>query len=828
MFKISFPYRAPYLAAIMLVACTTPLYLANLPNVKTLLIISLFFGILTLLKKNIIFIYVFIFLIIFSSFIYQAQQHQRNQLDFQYAKKQFFLTAEIVDFPKNSTYDGHINISLKVRLSADAIANDGNIVLRKNSILKISCYQCEKTFSLGQIWQFQAKLKPPLGSASWGAFDYEKYAFANRIVATGYLQERSAKKLTSQKSLLNRFRKNIHSMLDSKYSDEKLIYERKGNIDHKSLNSNNLALLKALIVGDRAQLRSEHWKLFRNTGTSHLMSISGLHITLVFFLMNFLIRIILSLLLNIMPLVLSRRLMENCFYRISLPTFSMFGALIIASFYAFATGLSVPTQRAILMLAIICMARLFSKNISLIEALSIAIIVILLVDPLSTLHNGFWLSAIAVLMIAVLVKGRDTKGLLHCRMALAMIPVTLLFFNNAPLISPLANVILIPIVSIIVLPFAFLLVLVSLTFKTIFSKEGVVSEYIDRIWHFLNMFIDMVWYLLELFSRWQILINEYIPLSLQNNRISITFLILTAGMTLVWRLAFARSLLLLPLLVFFLIEPREKLHEGEFSMTTLDVGQGLAIVLETANSYIIFDTGIGFSESDSAERIILPFLKHQGRKTVSHIIVSHADNDHIGGLQTLKEYYPLTPVLINETKNIIVNEPNTSSCYAKKWQQDGVNFEIFPEIQISESTFKTPSKKLKRNNRSCVMKVSSIYGAVLLPADIERVSEHYIAKNFPQKLKAQVLLAAHHGSRTSSTPVFLNKVDPKLVIISAAYFSPYGHPHQDVLTRLQQQVEKVLMTGRSGSIKINFLKDGIQRREFRALHPRFWYSEFLN
>lgn len=838
-------FRVQFITTNLLLACSLPLYQPSLVKPSLLWIIALGFLILyclSFLNRNpqlnhhfsicrLMLIHSMIFLMMMAHFSFRAEQFQLKQLSFSEAKNVFLIQAKIIDFPKHTVQQGlhsSHNIAMEMKVVKAVKNKDGSEVLSKGSIIRLSCYRCHKNYQIGGIWLLNARLKPPKGSASWGAFDYEKYAFANELSAIGHFNELSATLLKTELSIIQKLRLNIRQIL-TRYAGSKKIAK----------NNNNVALLYALIVGDRSLLLSEHWRLFRETGTSHLIAISGLHITLLFFLGSFFIRKALELVLTVLPTSLSRYLMDNVFRYLSFQSIAMFSGLIIAILYALSAGFSVPTQRAILMLSVICTSQMIGHKLSLFESLCLAIIILLVCLPLSTLHSGFWLSCLALLIIVMLLKSRESKWLMQFRMALVMMPITLLIFNQTSIVSPIANIIFIPVIGFIVLPISLLLVVVALLIPDS-------SYWLILCWKAFDFILDGVWQGLEYFSVVQYSILNQLP-SVHMSWINITLLILLAILILFWRFAFARFLLMMPILMMTLIDSKPELEEGEFSITALDVGQALALIIETQNAYTIYDTGNAFMHSDSAERIIIPYLKQAKAKKIHTIIVSHLDKDHVGGLASMIKFSDQTAILVNrpaELKKITAlaltsrNEmkshfnfahssykndiKNTQKCYSKLWQQDGVSFEILPAFKSNHAVLN------KRNNTSCILIIKSSYGSAILPGDIERAAEHYLVENHQEKIDVDLLVAAHHGSRTSSTPLFLKHVEPKHVIISAAYFNPYGHPHPGVLKRIKKYSNKIMTTADSGSIKIIYLKDGIQTQEYRALHPRFWYSDSLN
>ena len=818
-----------------LCACALGTYLPFLPSkgvTGSFIILSVFLLILVMFKAKrsyscrLFCVHILIFVLMLGNFFLHAHQKKSSQLHFDYAQQHILIRAKIIDFAKYQQVSDFKITSIHLKLSKIAKSENNRTILKQGAILRLKCYRCTEQFELGETWQILVKLKPPKGTASWGAFDFEKYALANNIAATGYFTANSARLISNDISLIDSIRRLIRLVLIKQFNN--IQFQSGSELGEAGFiqnndNARNLALLKALILGDRSGLTSEQWRLFRETGTSHLIAISGLHITLVFFMVSFVTRKLLNGFLRVLPTNISRRILDVCFRHINLQIFSLLIGFLFACVYAFIAGFSLPTQRAVLMLGIFSFCKMFNKQLSLLECLCVSLIGLLILFPTSTLHIGFWLSFFAILIIVVLLKNRENSVLMHCRMALTMMPFTLLVFNQAPIISPIVNIIFIPLITAFLLPSALVLTVLSISMIN-FQMPWLISC-VDFLWWGLNELLTFGWQGLILFSQLQSQFIQQLP-SVSNKGSFVFFLILLVSLLMFWRFAIAKHLLLIPLILVFYFGHKPQLKQGEFALINLDVGQGLAVLIETSQHFVIYDTGNAFIDSDSAQHTIIPYLRQKPHKAVHTIVISHADKDHIGGLQSLLQTTTATTLLINDLKAVKnqaelvqINQHQQHSCYAKSWQLDGLTFNVFPEITIKYFG------RLNRNNSSCVLKITSQYGTALLPGDIERNTEHYLVEKYKKNLSADILLVPHHGSRTSSTPAFLNAVMPKHAIISTAYFSPYGHPHKNVLQRLKKYSGEVLSTADSGSIKFIYSKDGILKREFRALYPRFWYSE---
>jgi competence protein ComEC len=248
---------------------------------------------------------------------------------------------------------------------------------------------------------------------------------------------------------------------------------------------------------------------------------------------------------------------------------------------------------------------------------------------------------------------------------------------------------------------------------------------------------------------------------------------------------------------------------GELWLTILDVGQGLAVVVRTQGHALLYDTGPAFSEQVSAgERIVVPYLRASGLRRLDGLIVSHDDLDHSGGalavLQAMPVQWLSSP--LSDVHPISEAAAHKRRCSAgERWEWDGVAFEMLHPDAESYNDF-----GLKDNDRGCVLRIVSPYGAVLLPADIERRSEIGLLRNSPGRLSADVLIAPHHGSRTSSAPEFVRAVAPRLVVFSVGYRNRFGHPHPAVVRRYREQGSERVRTDLAGAVLIRMGSSGIE------------------
>jgi len=645
--------------------------------------------------------------------------------------------------------------------------------------IRLSWYGAKHQVHAGERWRFQVRLKPPHGFSNKGGFDYESWLYQNAVHATGYIRNNQLNQRIDSESdfSINRIRQNIA---------EKLL----------SSNSPYAGLLAALAVGYKGGIPSEHWDLLKTTGTNHLMAISGLHIGLVagffFWLVS---RFTPVFVINIIPS-------------------SQLGAIVALGFaliYALLAGFAIPTQRAMLMLLVVLGSILLKKPIRPGNSLSLALIVVLIIDPTAVLSPGFWFSFLAVAVIAYSFTGRlyESKpnwtltvfqwGRLQWVIALALFPVSLFIFQQTSLVAPLANLILVPWVSFLVVP----VVLLGLLFV------GFLPAFASLIFLLADASLSLIWPIIKYLGE--------LPLaSLQQPSPPLVFVILALigvllllapkGLPLRWSGIF----MLLPALFY---KPA-LLKADEFKLVLLDVGQGLSVFVQTRQHSLLFDTGPKFSDTfDTGDRVVVPFLRDQSIEVLDKLIISHGDNDHIGGAKSLLEQIQVKALVGQDLDDLI--HDNRSLCQqGRKWQWDGVDFEILHPDK--------PYKK--RNNHSCVLKVSHAGGSLLIAADIEKKVERRLIEHYGDYLNVDILVVPHHGSRTSSTENFISAVSPDYALVAAGYKNRFRHPRPAIVERYKNTGAKVINTADSGAISITVsLEQGISNiKSWRFESRHYW------
>ena len=645
-------------------------------------------------------------------------------------------------------------------------------------LLRLNWYYPEQSIKAGQLWSFTVKLKRPHGGFNPGGFDYERWLFTEGIAATGYISP------SPKPVLLGEVSAWTHIALW-----RQMITDRLSVVAN---DCSHLGLIKALTIGDGSGISQHEWEVFRKTGTTHLVVISGSHIGLIAGLVYVLVL--------------------NLWARTGLLAYSpqrvaALAAILTAVFYAGLAGFSVPTQRSVIMLTVVMLAISFQRNTKPFNTLAIALLLVMIIDPLAALSAGFWLSFLAVSLIIYTVSARlGSFGYvlevikINWATSVGLTPLLLFFFQQVSLIAPLANFIAVPVISVLVVPVALIGVLLMFT--------------VPVIAHWLFMAVDAVlqglWWLLSVLAE--------LPLASINQAQPSTWALLFALPGILLMLAPAgmpaRWLSVVMFLPLIFTEPKLPALAA-IKMTVLDVGQGLSVVVQTAHHSLVYDTGAKFSaESDMGQSAILPFLRQQGTKHLDTLIVSHGDNDHIGGANSLLRGVPTDQVFTSAMQQLSAYAPQV--CVAgQAWVWDEVSFTMLSPQQSFASD----------NDNSCVLKIQSKQGSVLLVSDIEAAAESWLVETYGHELKSDILMAPHHGSKTSSSMRFLTAVDPKYVLISAGYKNQFGHPYPISLQRYQQIGALWWNTADKGALILSEQENGWDIQSWRDEKGKYWNNK---
>jgi competence protein ComEC len=427
-------------------------------------------------------------------------------------------------------------------------------------------------------------------------------------------------------------------------------------------------------------------------------------------------------------------------------------------------------------------------------------VTLLIIDPFSILDVGFWLSCGAVMVIAAVLKHRDSITLLRLQpmLWLGMLPMTTLFFGQVSIISPVVNLLMVPMFCLAVIP----MVLIALVIDQV-GLSAANGYLLQLIAWFLETLSDALYWISQLSF------VSFFPPALPTPCLLLMLLSMLAYLS-SW--SGKHYLALITGLAIYLGQ-QNSVAESEISIALLDVGQGLSMVIEAKDYVLVYDAGPAYpSGFNAAQAVLIPYLRQRGIAKIDQLIISHADNDHIGGLDALQSAFDISQILSSRIDKI----PGGTACLAgQSWIVSGVAFSIVSPDQGAPQG---------SNNQSCVLRIDNGAYSVLITGDIEKPIERFLL-NSKQLLKSDFVLVPHHGSKSSSTLDFIDAVQPTLGLISAGYRNHYGHPHPKVVERYRSRRVELLSTIDSGSILLKINPMGWSYTVFRTANRRFWHRQ---
>jgi competence protein ComEC len=566
-------------------------------------------------------------------------------------------------------------------------------------------------------------------------------------------------------------------------------------------------VIVALVVGDQRAIGQDDWDVFNRTGVGHLISISGLHITMVA-----------GLFAALASFLWRRSFFTGAQLPLRMPAqqVAALSGTVVALLYVLLAGFGVPAQRTLYMLAVVAAALWFGRLTPVSHVLCMALGAVVLIDPWAVMAPGFWLSFGAVAAILYASAGRMAaarprwRGMLmagvHTQyvVTLALVPLTMLLFAQVSIVSPLANALAIPVVSFVVTPLALAGSMLPAPLSTLLLNAA----------HYAVQALAWVlgWCAGTRWAVWSA--PAPAPWLFGFAAIGTMWMLAPRG----WPQRWTGLAAWLPLLT---AQPSHPLA-GELAVTAFDVGQGMALLIETRSHRLLYDTGPAYSPgSNGANRVILPYLKGRGIGALDGVIVSHSDIDHAGGaltlLAALKVDWVSSSLWFDHP--IVKAAPRHRRCVGgQRWEWDGVRFEMLhPALDSYDNG------SLKPNARGCVLRITAGGHAILLAADIEAAQEAQLVAASPGMLRAEILLVPHHGSGTSSTPAFLAAVRPRLALFQVGYRNRYRHPKAEVLERYEKLGIERLRTDESGALMLESA-NGFVARAYRSDHARYWYG----
>lgn len=688
----------------------------------------------------------------------------------------FVVTGVVTGLPVNTFEFSRFDLQVEdIITQSDDEAIKASVIkpsTRQNLQVKkvrISWYRPTGEIKPGDRFQASVKLKTP--HSFWNPFgkDYERWALTRNIDATGYIKRMVS--LSPAKSAATGLRYRMISWVENRFS--------------KDISGS----VKALWFGDKSQISDNQWQLLRDTGTTHLMVVSGLHIGVLLFIGWWVGRLF-NMLLLVKPGVVHNPLI-----------FPVIFALCLSGVYVYLAGFSIPTQRAWFMGLVMLGAKLLKYPVSIWRRWWIAMAVVLTLQPLSFYESGFWLSFLAVAVLLCLVSIRDKWGALRTGLRmqgwifLLMGPVLIYLFGQIKIVSPFVNLLAIPFITVWISISIPAVVIESFGYN--WALDGL-AQWLIHFWSGLSVFRDAI---------------DWSLTGLAGNELSLLFAMV--GSCLILQ-PWSRSLKWMGLLGWLpLFSPSpETVQSDQFEAIVFDVGQGASVLINTSEASYLYDTGIKYRSGNTAfEKTVLPYLQAKGIRVIDRLIISHDDIDHAGGLEVALNRLRVLrldsgmPDEISKKASIPVHLCRSG----EEWTSGGVSFRyLHPDDGEQEND----------NNQSCILEVAMDQCRFLLMGDVDQSIEASVAKTLRP---SYWLLAGHHGSNTSTGQTLLDAVQPKDVLISAGYLNRYFHPHPSVLRRIQLNGANVYRTDHQGALVLFKDQQGRCRTQpWRQREKPYW------
>ncbi len=663
--------------------------------------------------------------------------------------------------------------------------------------VELRWYRANVILQDGQLIKIKGRVKPIYGRGNPGGFDRQKWLYSEHIAYQVRI-------------------KQLVEVIDDDISFRAKLYLK---VKHTIRNFDNQGILLALTFADKSLISFEKKQTIQQLGISHLFAISGLHIGLFFGFIYFLVN-----------LVVVRSLPGRYLGWFSWRLVNAI-ALVGALFYAYLAGFSLPTQRAFLMLFVAVMLLSMRRKSAVIDLLGLILFIVLLWDPLAVMGLSLWLSFFAVSIIIFILWAFSfrpsptqtantwstvldyVKALVFIQLGLSflMLPIQILSFSGINVLAPLINLVAIPLFSLLVIP----CVLLGASFSIILSGSALsgiatflftIADYL--VSGFFSMAREFQWFYENVSQR-------------QSELIIFVVCVLICLMIANAFFAHKRKFSLIyfsVVLVFFglFYADKAKISSDKWQIEGIDVGQGLSVLIRSQGKTLLYDTGPRYPSGFTTAKVeIVPYLEKLGIKQLDYLVISHSDSDHAGGFAEINQrYHPKNIVLGEPLKKMPLNRFDASLCRAgDNWQLGGLNVRVLSPLKRGKNN----------NNNSCVLQIFDSHFSVLLTGDIDKKQEKKLVERYGDRLKSDLLFAPHHGSKHSSSTIFIKKVAPKYVVFSAGFMNHWGFPAQETQDRYRNQSVTMINSGISGFIRVIITKHDIKIQTYREYLAPYWY-----
>lgn len=673
-------------------------------------------------------------------------------------------------------------------------------------------WQTPQPLAAGQSWLGEVTLKPLASRANFGGFQRQKWLYANHIV--GYAVVKNAVLVADHPDLRERLLRHNLDLWQQQPQSE---------------------LFLALGFGDKRFLSQDTLQLFQQTGTAHLIAISGLHIGLVMLLGVALAR-------SVQYFLPAHRITPF------LPL--LFGGMC-AFLYSYLADFSIPTVRAIIALIFLLWLRFFRGYLNWWQCYVRCIAIFVLLDPLILLSDSFWLSALAVLCLLIWnhlfplsvcsVRGKKLHqfgkityyilALIHLQIGLFLLftPITLFFFSGFNFFNLWINLWIVPIFSFVLIPLILFSILTFDYFHSWALCQFIAQQCVEGLkifktgWHPVseleNLWISFIF--LGLCLLWGMFCIRYAKYQRtktdEHHWLPTSTLFRLEVSALVERTDFQTILKIIGMILGIMLWQLGFYYYQQYrtlwTLEMLDVGQGMSILIRQNGKGVLYDTAASWRGGSMAELEIIPYLQRQGIE-LEAIIISHDDNDHSGGAEMLLRYFPNATLITSSEKTYAGKTPEP--CYqGVQWRWRDLDWQVIAPYKV---------EKTAKNHQSCVMLINDGKHNVLLTGDLDKTAELQYLEHFPT---IDILQVAHHGSRTSTSTTFLQKTAPKIALISAGIGNQWHFPHQDIISRLRQFQVDTLVTATVGQIRLRFTKQGNIEVETARTLLQPWFKQLL-